>query len=333
MASVPPVRELETDLRRRGPRPRRAARLPDRLRACWCGGSRSGITWLLLHTRLSANSVTLLGILIGIAGALMLAWNEFWPLVAGLVLLQLSFVVDYSDGEVARYRAHERGHGDRRGRRLPRLDRPLLRARDRDRRAGVRRVHRERPRLAAAGRAGGDPERRAGRRTRRATTCCSACSATGRSCASRPSSCARCSPARAATPSCSTSRPTTRAAAPAPPARGLLWRRWTNLGQVLVFPGFVNLLLRVRRDRPRRRAALDGDYPAVAQIAGPRGADRATGRRAPRPSGPCGCAGLPGPAAARAERAAARARSRAAIARSCCSSAHGRSRSRTAARR
>ena len=67
------------------------------------------ITWLVLHTRLSANGVTLLGIGIGIAGALMLAWNEFWPLVAGLFLLQLSFVVDYSDGEVARYRAHERG--------------------------------------------------------------------------------------------------------------------------------------------------------------------------------------------------------------------------------
>jgi phosphatidylglycerophosphate synthase len=38
----------------------------------------------------------------------MLAWNDFWPLVVALVLLQVSFVVDYSDGEVARYRAHER---------------------------------------------------------------------------------------------------------------------------------------------------------------------------------------------------------------------------------
>ena len=67
------------------------------------------ITWLVLHTRLSANGVTLLGIGLGIAGALMLAWNEFWPLVSALFLLQLSFIVDYSDGEVARYRAHERG--------------------------------------------------------------------------------------------------------------------------------------------------------------------------------------------------------------------------------
>jgi len=67
------------------------------------------ITWIALHTRLSANQMTVLGILVGIAGALLLAWNEFWPLVIGLVLLQLSFVLDYSDGEIARYRALEEG--------------------------------------------------------------------------------------------------------------------------------------------------------------------------------------------------------------------------------
>ena len=39
------------------------------------------LTWLLLHTRLSANQVTVLAILIGIAGALLLAWSDFWPLV------------------------------------------------------------------------------------------------------------------------------------------------------------------------------------------------------------------------------------------------------------
>jgi phosphatidylglycerophosphate synthase len=67
------------------------------------------ITWALLHTRISADRVTVLGIGIGMAGALLLAWNDFWPLVVALVLLQLSFVLDYSDGEVARYRALETG--------------------------------------------------------------------------------------------------------------------------------------------------------------------------------------------------------------------------------
>ena len=42
-------------------------------------------------------------ILIGIAGALLLAWSDFWPLLIGVLLLQLSFVLDYSDGEIARY--------------------------------------------------------------------------------------------------------------------------------------------------------------------------------------------------------------------------------------
>ena len=67
------------------------------------------ITWLLLHTRMSANTVTIGGILIGVAGALMLASNHFWVLVAGLALLQLSFVVDFSDGEITRYRAQVEG--------------------------------------------------------------------------------------------------------------------------------------------------------------------------------------------------------------------------------
>ncbi|MEX0993164.1 MAG: CDP-alcohol phosphatidyltransferase family protein [Solirubrobacterales bacterium] len=63
------------------------------------------LTWLLLHTRVSANQVTMLGVGLGICGAFLLAWNSFWPLIAALALLQLSFVIDYSDGEVARYRA------------------------------------------------------------------------------------------------------------------------------------------------------------------------------------------------------------------------------------
>jgi phosphatidylglycerophosphate synthase len=62
-------------------------------------------TWLLLHTRLSANQVTVLAILVGLAGAMLLAWSDFWPLLVGVLLLQLSFVLDFSDGEIARYRA------------------------------------------------------------------------------------------------------------------------------------------------------------------------------------------------------------------------------------
>jgi phosphatidylglycerophosphate synthase len=105
---VPPVRELEAICGGEGRDPaaerdfRTAYAKPIRRISI-------RFTWLLLHTRLSANQVTILAILIGIAGALLLAWNDFWPLVIGLVLLQLSFVLDYSDGEIARYQAMQRG--------------------------------------------------------------------------------------------------------------------------------------------------------------------------------------------------------------------------------
>jgi phosphatidylglycerophosphate synthase len=106
MSSVPSVRELEAICGGEG----RGQDEPRDFRIAYAVLVRKlsiRITWVLLHTRLSANGVTLLGIGAGVAGGLLLAWNEFWPLLAGLVLLQLSFVVDYSDGEVARYRARE----------------------------------------------------------------------------------------------------------------------------------------------------------------------------------------------------------------------------------
>jgi phosphatidylglycerophosphate synthase len=65
-------------------------------------------TWLLLHTRASANQVTVLAILVGLGGAALLAWSDFWPLLLGVLLLQLSFVLDFSDGEIARYQAATR---------------------------------------------------------------------------------------------------------------------------------------------------------------------------------------------------------------------------------
>lgn len=62
------------------------------------------LTWVLLHTRMSANQVTLLGIGLGLLGACLLAFNRPLPLITGLVLLQISFILDFSDGEVARYK-------------------------------------------------------------------------------------------------------------------------------------------------------------------------------------------------------------------------------------
>ena len=105
---VPPVRELEAICGGEG----RDSGAERNFRTAYAKPIRRisiRFTWLLLHTPLSANQVTVLAILIGIAGALLLAWSDFWPLVIGLVLLQLSFVLDYSDGEIARYQAVQRG--------------------------------------------------------------------------------------------------------------------------------------------------------------------------------------------------------------------------------
>lgn len=61
------------------------------------------ITRLLLPTGLTANQVTVIGILIGLAGAAMLAANDAWILLGGIALLKLSFVLDFCDGEIARF--------------------------------------------------------------------------------------------------------------------------------------------------------------------------------------------------------------------------------------
>jgi hypothetical protein len=102
--AVPTVRELETICGGEGRDPDD----PRDFRSAYARPVRKlsiRFTWLLLHTRMSANQVTVLAIGVGVAGAMLLAWSDFWPLLIGVGLLQLSFVLDFSDGEVARYQA------------------------------------------------------------------------------------------------------------------------------------------------------------------------------------------------------------------------------------
>jgi phosphatidylglycerophosphate synthase len=265
MSSVPSVRELEAICGGEG----RGADEPRDFRIAYAVLVRKlsiRITWLLLHTRLSANGVTLLGIGAGIAGGLMLAWNEFWPLVTGLGLLQLSFVVDYSDGEVARYRAREQGTATDAGGAF--LDwighyyvpavavgglafgaflesghdwlllaalvailsivRVPYSARDHVQLG----LFRDRPELR------GSPEYLRAVLARQGGD-----------------------PDRLDLDAGYVARRSGTA------GRGWLWRRWTNLGQVLVFPGFVNLIcLFVAVDLVA--CGIEGDYPSVPQTAG-----------------------------------------------------------------
>jgi phosphatidylglycerophosphate synthase len=67
------------------------------------------ITRLLLPTGISANQATVLGIFVGLAGAVLLAFNDYWAQIGGLALLQLSFVLDFCDGEIARFEREVEG--------------------------------------------------------------------------------------------------------------------------------------------------------------------------------------------------------------------------------
>ncbi len=62
------------------------------------------LTWVLLKTRVSANQVTGLMILVGWSVAAALLIPGIWGAALALVLGQLQMLVDCSDGEVARWR-------------------------------------------------------------------------------------------------------------------------------------------------------------------------------------------------------------------------------------
>jgi phosphatidylglycerophosphate synthase len=62
------------------------------------------ITWVLLHTPITANQTTVLLTVIGLLGSLLLAFGEQWVSILGILLLFLHIILDYVDGEVARYR-------------------------------------------------------------------------------------------------------------------------------------------------------------------------------------------------------------------------------------
>lgn len=62
------------------------------------------LTYLALRLGLTANQVTVLQTLFGLAGSLCLAFPASAPAIAGIFLLQFGFLLDNVDGEVARFR-------------------------------------------------------------------------------------------------------------------------------------------------------------------------------------------------------------------------------------
>lgn len=121
MSNEPPTADHETgpDVTGRGARPRSIAELravaqPPEVRSranaehwtasLYLRDLSPYLTWMLLKTRISANGVTGLMILVGWSTAAALLIPGIWGALIALVLGQLQMLVDCCDGEVARWR-------------------------------------------------------------------------------------------------------------------------------------------------------------------------------------------------------------------------------------
>jgi len=62
------------------------------------------ITKLLLYTGITANQVTLLNIFVGITAGVFFIYGHNWSMLVGALVWCLHAVLDYTDGQVARYR-------------------------------------------------------------------------------------------------------------------------------------------------------------------------------------------------------------------------------------
>ena len=62
------------------------------------------ITWILVKTPITANFITITGLLIGLAGLLFIAVGNKLFIIVGFILLYIYYISDEVDGEVARYK-------------------------------------------------------------------------------------------------------------------------------------------------------------------------------------------------------------------------------------
>jgi phosphatidylglycerophosphate synthase len=65
----------------------------------------------LAHTNITPNQITLVGMIIGLIGALLLSRPGYWPKLIGSLLFVFCVIVDGVDGEVARLRLKESSFG------------------------------------------------------------------------------------------------------------------------------------------------------------------------------------------------------------------------------
>ena len=60
-------------------------------------------TWLFLKLGISANQTTYIGLIIGVIGCVFLAFGSYWAAIIGAVLINIGYLFDVVDGNVARY--------------------------------------------------------------------------------------------------------------------------------------------------------------------------------------------------------------------------------------
>ena len=59
-------------------------------------------TWLFLKLGISANQTTFIGLIIGIIGCVFLAFGSYWAAIIGAILVNIRFLFDVVDGNIAR---------------------------------------------------------------------------------------------------------------------------------------------------------------------------------------------------------------------------------------
>jgi hypothetical protein len=68
-------------------------------------------TWLFVRTPITANQVTIIQIFLGISGAVLLGFGKIPHLLAGVIFLQWGYILDCTDGEVARWKQQQSING------------------------------------------------------------------------------------------------------------------------------------------------------------------------------------------------------------------------------
>lgn len=68
-------------------------------------------TWFFVRTPITANQVTVLQEIIGVGGCILLGFGNPYYAIIGVLLLQLGYILDCTDGEVARWKNQQSVNG------------------------------------------------------------------------------------------------------------------------------------------------------------------------------------------------------------------------------